>query len=124
MGCFTDVSVDITFTNGDICRRSTGCIECIKDVSDYTRMLSFIHHYLVNYNLAFATMTRHNVRIVKRILVANVKKHMTTFSGVADSASLHVRVSERTVHGHWLLIYLIPLPSSKVRINTRGLGAR
>lgn len=50
---------------------------------------------------------------------------MASFSDLADDyPSLHVRVSERAVHGHWLLIYLIPAHSSRVPINIQGLGAR
>lgn len=33
-------------------------------------------------------------------------------------------MSERGVHGHWLLIYPIPVPSSRAPINNQGLGAR
>lgn len=50
---------------------------------------------------------------------------MATFSGLADDyPSLHVRVNEGAVHGHWLLIYLAPAPSGRVPINIQGLGAR
>lgn len=53
------------------------------------------------------------------------KKYMTTSSGLADDyPSLHVRVSERAVHGHWLFIYLIPAPSSRVPINNLEPEAR
>lgn len=53
------------------------------------------------------------------------KKYMTTSSSLADDyPSLHVRVSERAVHGHWLFIYLIPAPSSRVPINNLEPEAR
>lgn len=41
-----------------------------------------------------------------------------------DYPSLHVGVSERAVHGHWVFIYLIPAHSSGVPINIQRLGAR
>lgn len=52
------------------------------------------------------------------------EKYMAVFSGLSDDyPSPHVRVSKRTVYGHWLLIYRFPASSSWAPINIQGLGA-
>ena len=70
------------------------------------------------------------LRLRLRILVAEVIAEvicikLATFPGLADDfPSLHVRVNEGAVHGHCLLICLLPAPSSRVPINIQALGAR
>lgn len=56
---------------------------------------------------------------------SSMQGHTSTFSGLADDYPFrHVSLSESAIHGHWLLIYLIPAPSSRAPINIQGLEAR